>query len=324
MSQSLPPGAGRHGLRARFRRHLYSLFSSLGSLLEHRLGTLMTVLVLGVAMALPLALHLAVLNLNSLDFEKQRLASLSVFLQPGIEETEVLDLVRDIETVHGAEVESISPEQGMEEFRAASGFEATVELFDENPLPWVLLVTPPGDEGVELDEAAQAVAAWLQEQPGVEFVQADYKWLERLEGLVVLGEALVRVLILVLSLAVVVVVANTIRLDVANRSGEIQVLHLVGATDGFIRQPFLYAGFWYGILGAALALLLLSLVLFYLHRPMEQLLDAYGNVMRLRGLGLREVAGMLLGGGLLGLAGSWLAVRGHLRQLRLEEMTVRG
>jgi cell division transport system permease protein len=324
MSRPTGLASARSSLRARTRRHLYSLFSSLGSLLEHRLGTLMTVLVLGVAMALPLALHLAVLNLNALDFNKQRLGSLSVFLSPGIGEPEVTDLIQRIEVTHGGRVETISPEQGMEDFKAASGFQAAMELFDENPLPWVLQVTPADDSGSELDESAERVVSWLREQPGVDWVQADFKWMERLEGLVGLGEALVRVLAFVLALTVVMVIANTIRLDVANRSGEIQVLHLVGAPDGFIRQPFLYAGFWYGVLGALLALLLLSLVLFYLHGPMERLLDAYGNVMRPRGLGPREVAAVLLCGGLLGLIGSWLAVRGHLRGLRLEKMPVRG
>jgi cell division transport system permease protein len=135
-----------------------------------------------------------------------------------------------------------------------------------------------------------------------------------------LGKALVTVLVVVLSLAVVVVVANTIRLDVANRSDEIQVLNMVGAPNGFIRQPFLYSGFWYGLMGAMLALLFLQLALFYLHAPVERLLDAYGNAVELRGTGVRETAAVLLGGAFLGLAGSWLAVRRHLKQFKLEEM----
>ncbi len=136
----------------------------------------------------------------------------------------------------------------------------------------------------------------------VESVQADFKWLQRLAGLLALGDAFVTVLTVLFSLAVVVVVANTIRLDVANRAHEIEVLHLVGASDGFVRQPFLYLGFWYGLLGALLALLLLSLCMVYLAQPLEALLDAYGNAFDVRGLGARGGLLVLLAGGALGLA----------------------
>jgi cell division transport system permease protein len=131
-----------------------------------------------------------------------------------------------------------------------------------------------------------------------------------------LGRAFVTVLTVVFSLAVVVVIANTIRLDVANQAEEIQVLSLVGAGDGFIRQPFLYSGFWYGILGALLALILLSLAIFYRQNPLEHLLHAYGNSFELRGLMGQEAVLVLLTGGLLGFGGAWISVRRYLRELR--------
>ena len=129
-------------------------------------------------------------------------------------------------------------------------------------------------------------------------------------------EVLVSVLAAIFSLAVIVVVANTIRLDVASRTEEIQVLSLVGASGSFIRQPFLYSGFWYGFLGAWLALGLYKLCLFFLRHPLERLLDAYGNQFVLQNLGATDVGVMVLGGGFLGLAGAWIAVQRHLRQIR--------
>jgi cell division transport system permease protein len=307
-------------LRAWGRQQLYSFFSSLGSLLSHRLGTLMTVLVLGIAMTLPLGLYVAVQNLDTIDLQEDRWGTITVFLKQEAGDADVNRLAAAIENQLDAAVDPVSPALGMEEFREASGFGEALDLFDENPLPWVLHITPRVGEGEDLGGVVAESAVWLEAQPGVDLVQVDHKWLERLARLLELGQALVTVLAVVLSLAVVVVVANTIRLDVANRAAEIQVLNMVGAPNGFIRQPFLYSGFWYGLMGALLALLFLHLAFFYLQAPMERLLDAYGNAIEIRGAGLRETVAVLLGGAMLGLAGSWIAVRRHLRQFRLEEM----
>jgi cell division transport system permease protein len=277
-------------------------------------------MVLGIAMALPLGLYVAVQNLDTLDLQEDRWGTITVFLSQGTGDAEAAELANLIEKNLDATVDPVSPALGMEEFREASGFGEALDLFEDNPLPWVLHITPRVGEGEELESAVGEAAAWLEAQPRVDLVQVDHKWLERLAGLLELGKALVTVLATVLSLAVVVVVANTIRLDVANRADEIQVLNMVGAPNGFIRQPFLYSGFWYGLMGALLALVFLQMALFYLQAPMERLLDAYGNVVELRGTGVRGTVTVLLGGAFLGLAGSWLAVRRHLKQFRLEDM----
>jgi len=312
-------GGLRRRLRAWGRRQLYSFFSSLGTLLSHRLGTLMTVLVLGIAMLLPLGLYVSVKNLRALDLQQQDWGTITVFLQHETGENEALALAERVDQQHGAGVEAVSPLQGMEEFREASGFGQALDLFEENPLPWVLLVTPLQADDAGLEETVGELAEWLEVQDGVDLVQVDYKWLKRLAGLLELGGAFVTVLTVMFSLAVVVVVANTIRLDVANRAEEIQVLNMVGAGNSFIRQPFLYSGFWYGLLGALLALLLLSLSMFYLQRPLESLLDAYGNTFEVSGLGGRGMLFVLLAGGLLGFVGAWVSVRRYLRQFRLEK-----
>jgi cell division transport system permease protein len=307
----------RSRLRAWGRRQLYSFFSSLGSLISHKLGTLLTVLVLGIAMVLPLGLFITVKNLDALDLQNQNWGTLSVFMQPGVGAGQVRSLAQKIREEFSAVTTEVSPEQGMEEFRRASGFGEAMALFDENPLPWVLAVTPQHSTGASIDTAVTALSEWLSGQDGVDFVQADFKWLQRLAGLLALGDALVTVLGVLFSLAVVVVVANTIRLDVAGRVEEIQVLQLVGAGRGFIRQPFLYSGFWYGLLGASLALILLSACILYLARPLSELLDAYGNTFELKGPGGMEVLLFLLSGALLGLLGAWLAVQHYFRRFRL-------
>ena len=312
----------RMKVRAWGRRQLYSLFSSLGALVGHPLGTTMTVLVLGISMALPLGLFVAVNNLHGLDLHRDSWGTISVFMEMGVDESAVVDMAGRLQQEFGAGVEMVSPGQGLAEFAESSGFGQVIDAFETNPLPWVLHVSPEVNrQDQDLQFASGEIAAWAEGQPGVEVVQLDQKWLQRLAGLLSLGDALVLVMAAMLSLAVVVVVANTIRLDVANRSGEIQVLNMVGAPDGFIRQPFLYSGLWYGIMGGCLALVLLAACLYYLELPLARLLHAYGSTFEARGLGVSGSLLVLLSGGTLGLLGAWVSVQRYLRQFRVAEAT---
>jgi cell division transport system permease protein len=305
----------RRRSRAWGRRQLFSLFSSLGTLMSHRVGTLMTVMVLGIAMALPLGLYVTVKNLRALDLQQEQWGNLTVFLQTDVGEQQALALLETINAEPGARAEAVSPEMGMQQFRDASGFGQALEMFDENPLPWVLIVTPEPAEGEELEDVVRRIQEDLQQRREVDLVQVDFKWLQRLAGLLELGDALVSVLTVLFSLAAVVVVSNTIRMDVASRAEEIQVLSLVGAGNGFIRQPFLYSGFWYGLLGALLALLLFNICLHFISLPLERLLDAYGNQFEVLNLGSGGFILVLLSGGVLGFLGAWISVQRYLYQI---------
>ena len=310
--------AAMRKLRAWGRRQLYSLFSSLGALAAHWGGTLLTLLVLGIAMALPLGLAVLMQNLHGLDLEQDSWGSISVFMSPAADEAGVRALAAESLERFGARAVVITPEQGMEEFLARSGFSEAAELFETSPLPFVLQVTPETTDA-DIDAAASRLADWFSAQATVESVQLDYKWLQRLAGLIALGDAFVRLLVILLSLAVVLVVANTIRLDVANRAREIGVLNMVGAPNGFIRQPFLYSGFWYGLLGAALALMLVFAGLAYLQPAVERLQDAYGNAFELQAPGIGACFAVLLAGGLLGLLGAAWSVQRYLHGFRVED-----
>ena len=305
----------RRRSRAWARRQLFSLFSSLGTLMSHRVGTLMTVMVLGIAMALPVGLFVTVKNLRALDLQQEQWGNLTVFLKSEIGGEQALALQQTINGEPGARAKTVSPEMGMEQFREASGFGQALDMFEENPLPWVLVVTPEPAEGEKLEDVVLRIESWLQQRQEVDLVQVDFKWLQRLAGLLELGDALVSVLTVLFSLAAVVVVSNTIRMDVASRAEEIQVLSLVGAGNGFIRQPFLYSGFWYGLLGALLALLLFNTCLYYISRPLGRLLDAYGNSFAVLNLGAGGFLQELLCGGLLGLAGAWHSLQRYLTQI---------
>jgi cell division transport system permease protein len=310
------------GLEQRFRswgrRQLYSFFSSLGTLLSHRFGTFMTVVVLGIAMVLPIGLLLTLDNLRHIDLQQDNWGTLTVFLQTAVTEDQVRSFEQLLKQQAVASTNAISPEQGMQEFREASGFGKALDVLESNPLPWIIEVEPQWLEDRPMDAQAISLTAWLEGQELVESVVVDSKWLQRLAGLIRLGDAFVSVLAVMFSLAVLVVIANTIRLDVGNRAEEIEILSLVGAGPGFIRLPFLYSGFWYGLLGAFLALVLLELSLTYLRAPLASLMDAYGNSFTLSGLSIPQVLLMFLAGGGLGWLGAWIAVQRYLRQLSRE------
>jgi len=312
--------AARRRFRAWARRHSYSFFSSLGTLLQHRLGTLMTVLVLGIAILLPLGLYVSLKNMDRLDVRQEDWSAISVFIPGTMAAAEVealAEAARDRPDVQSVSV--ISPEQGMAEFREVSGFGQSLETLDENPLPWVVTVLPAEVDTrrstATLSLRIQSLMDFLERDERVESVQFDYKWLQRLGRFLDLGRATVLVLGLLFGVAVIVVVANTIRLDVAARADEIEIFALVGASHAFIRQPFLYSGFWYGLMGGVLAVLMMWLALFYLSIPLKRLLDVYGQGFEIYSLSPVQLIILLLSSGWLGWLGAFLSVQRYLRML---------
>lgn len=304
--------------RAWLRRHSYSFFSSLGVLLQHRLGTLMTVLVLAIAMFLPLGLYVTLANLEGMNLRQDEWSAVTVYFGTNASKAELEQLAKQIEEkFHPQALEMISPEQGMAEFQSASGFGASLEILDENPLPWVMQISPQTAATDQLESRVRELSAYLQTIDNVELVQFDHKWLQRLGRMMELGRAAVSMLILLFGLTVVVVVANTIRLDVASRAEEIEILVLVGAGNAFVRQPFLYTGLWYGLMGGLLSIILLNLSLIYLGQPLGLLLETYGSQFSLRTLGAYDSLLVLAGGGLVGWLGALISVQRFLRQLKV-------
>jgi cell division transport system permease protein len=311
-------GKLRRKNRAWLRRHSYSFFSSLGVLLQHRIGTLMTVLVLGIAMFLPLGLYTTLSNFEGMNLRQDEWSAVTVFFMTGTTQDEVQRVANEIEErLQPESVVIISPAQGMADFREASGFGESLDMLEENPLPWVMQVSPKAGTTEQIKERVEGLTGFLQSIESVEVSQFDYKWLQRLGRLIELGEAVVLVLVLLFGLAVIVVVANTIRLDVASHAEEIEILALVGAGNAFVRQPFLYTGLWYGLMGGVLAVVLLGLVVLYLGRPLELLLETYGAEFSLHGLGGYNVLWILMSGGFLGWLGAWISVQRYLRRLKV-------
>jgi cell division transport system permease protein len=305
--------------RAWLRRHSYSFFSSLGVLLQHKVGTLMTVLVLGIAMFLPLGLYVTLSNLDEIDLQQDEWNMVTVFFKTGTRQNEVNRVAEILKTSrHPERIIVVSPDEGLIDFRKASGFGSSLDVLEENPLPWVMQIHPPSDSPELMETYVTELIEFLKSIDSIEATQFDYKWLQRLGHIIGFGQAAVTFLILLFGVAVVVVVANTIRLDVASRADEIEILALVGAGNSFIRQPFLYSGLWYGLMGGLLAVVLLYMALTFLAGPLGLLLETYGTAFTLRGPGSANIFWLLLGGGLLGWLGAWISVQRYLRLLRVD------
>jgi len=271
----------------------------------------MTVAVIGIALALPAGLFVITRNLSLLGSGWEQTAAMSVFLKPDVEVAQAAELAERLREREGlAEVRLIAPDEALQELRDQSGFAEAIDQLTENPLPVVLSARPAAEiaSPAELDRVQRE----LEALPEADFVRADTQWVRRFHAMVHLAQRGVLLLGALLSLAVLLVVGNTIRLEIQNRRSEIQVMELVGATPAFIRRPFLYTGAWYGLLGGVAAWLLVTVALSLLQGPVSRLALLYETQFWLAGLGLAALLGLLGTSVALGLLGSWLSVGRHL------------
>ncbi|MBA6413571.1 cell division protein [Parahaliea sp. F7430] len=287
--------------------HSLSAADSLRRVLDNLGSSLLTWLVIGIAMALPTALSVALDNAREVSGSWDSPAQISLFLlkSTGAEAAQALQAELQ-ERGDVAEAVLVDKVAALEEFAELSGFTDVVASLDENPLPHLLLVSPA--TGVE---PSVLQAELLALQP-VEQAVVDMAWVQRLNNLMDLSRRLVLGLAGVLVLGVVLILGNTIRLAIENRRDEIIIVKLVGGSNAFVRRPFLYTGLWYGVGGGFIAALLVLAALFFLEQPVSNLASLYQSNFQLSGIGLIGSLQLVLLGGALGLIGAWLAVSRHL------------
>lgn len=294
-------------------QHLRVFFSSLGRLWRNPLGSLLSALVIGITLALPASLKLAVDNLSQLGVSWERAVEASLFLKDTVSEDAGRRLAQELAKRQDlSQVQYVSREQSLAEFRQRSGFGAALEILDENPLPAVIVVAPKSTQG---PQQIAALMQQLSQRPEVDQARIDQEWLQRLNGILTLAQRAVRLVALMLGLAVIVIVGNTIRLDIESQRDEILVMKLLGASDGFIQRPFLYTGFWHGLAGAVLALLMLFGGWLALLGPASDLATLYGSPFRLQPPASETLLALVIAGIALGAAGAWWTVRRHLSRI---------
>ncbi|PIE41801.1 MAG: cell division protein FtsX [Gammaproteobacteria bacterium] len=286
--------------------------SSLGRLLGTPLSTLMTILVIAIALALPMGLYVMLKNAQSLSRDWDGTAQISLYLKLQTRESAGRALADKLaRRADIAKTQFISKEQALEEFIALSGFGNLLSEVGDNPLPPVVVVYPVARDL----QKAEVLQQELAKLPQVDDAQLDAQWVRRLHAILDLAEHIVLALALGLSLAVLLVIINTIRLAIESRRDEIVIVKLVGATDAFVQRPFLYTGLWYGLGGGIVALLIIQSVLFWVDSPVAKLADLYSSAFNLTGLGIGPTLALLLTSSGLGWLGAWWAVRQHLKSI---------
>jgi len=315
MMRSTPRGGpdtlpGAAGFRSWSRRHAFSFLSSLGNLLRHPVASAMTVVVLAIALTLPTALQVTLDNIERMSRSWERLESLSVFLDPGMDREATMRLTaRLTRWPEIVAVDPIDPEHALRLLADDLNISDLAGSLPDNPLPWVLEITP------ESEVPLAPLIARLEREPETDLVMADLRWLERLDALLAVFSQLTWLLAALFGVGVTFIIANTIRMDIQNRREEIEVMALVGATSAFIRRPFLYTGLWYGLLGGALAWLLVHIGLAALATPIARLGGSYATDFSLHPPAPEVSALLIIGSGIFGVIGSWLVVNRHLRQI---------
>ena len=299
-------------IQAYFARHAQTLLGSLGRIVNQPFATLMTMGVVAVALALPLLLSLFLSNMSTATGNWNNAFDLSVYMNKKASAARVATVAKQLrQRGDVATVRVITADQALADFRDDSGFGKALDALSDNPLPDTLIVTPtlPASTPQGTDALKLAIAAIAD----VQAVQLDTEWVKRLHAMLDILRRVVLLTAGLLGAGVVLIVGNTIRLDILNRRTEIEVMKLVGASDGFTRRPFLYSGVWYGLGGGLMALIVVAIAAVILAKPVDTLAKLYGSQFRLRGLGFTTAVGVLALAVGLAWLGSWLAATRHIR-----------
>jgi len=294
--------------------HARDSLGALGTLSRQPAGSLLTIIVVAIALALPGAMNVLVQSGRVLAGNWDDIRDFSVFLKPGTAPDTAARLEAELSGADGIEaVRLITDAEALDDMGGSSAYGELLAALDENPLPHTLIVRPAPDMP---PESLNALAEELRGRDTVDIVRLDTLWLERLDAMLDFVRRGTWITAVLLLLAVVVIVGNTIRLEIQNRRLDIEIAKLLGAGDAFVRRPFLWLGFWYGCLGGLLALLLMAGSLWLLGHPLERLAALYEADFRPGTAGAETMLAVLAGGLAAGIGGAWNAVARHLAAIR--------
>lgn len=302
---------------AYFYNHSHALVTSLGHLFSNRTTAIMTIMVMAIAISLASGFYLLVVNVQQLTGKIAQSNELSLFLKPNVSDSTGEQLAQQLRADRRlSKVVLIGKEQALQEFKTYSGFGEALAILDGNPLPVVIQVSP--QQAIADLAALETLVAEFKQLVQVDFVQLDRQWIERLQSIMQLMQRGVLLLSVLLAVAVLFITGNTIRLELHNRRDEVLIAKLVGATHTFIQRPFLYTGFWLGLLSGSVAWLLVMLMVSALQHPLERLSTLYDGAFTVLYLGPAESIIVVLVSAFLGVLGAWSVLHYQLQQIRPE------
>ncbi|MDD1607259.1 MAG: permease-like cell division protein FtsX [Methylococcaceae bacterium] len=297
--------------------HAHALFSSLGRLVATPFTTIMTIAVLAISISLASGFYIMVINVQQLTADLESSNQISLFLKDEVSNEDAADLAADIQKNSNVQaVKMISKEQALAEFKTYSGFGAAIDVLEKNPLPIVLQVLPKNtlQDKQQLENLFKTVKQFDE----VDYAQVDMQWVDRLQSMVEVARRGTALFSFMIGLGVLFIIGNTIRLELHNRRDEIMIAKLVGATNSFIRRPFLYTGFWIGFISGVSAWFIVALLMLILRQPVEKLSGLYEGDLHLIFLSVTDTLALLAISSLLGIFSSWAVLLFQLRHTRPE------
>ena len=296
-------------------QHLRVLTFTLQRLRATPLSNLLNILVIGIALSLPAGLYVLVQNVQRLADQAIGAPQISIFLDTDVSEDDIARISKKLkEHADVSRIEFVPRALALEQLKQTTGLADVIGTMSQNPLPDAYLVYPKKSGAQSLESLRDQLQQW----PKIEHVQLDSAWVHKLEALLKFGRLIVLLLAVLLSLALVAVTFNTIRLQILTQRNEIEVSALIGATRSFIRRPFLYYGLLQGLLGGATAWLLVTASLLLLNNSLSDLAQLYGGSFTLRPIAAGDNLTLLLFSAYLGWLGAWLSVSQHLGAIELQ------
>ncbi|MDD5295287.1 MAG: permease-like cell division protein FtsX [Rhodocyclaceae bacterium] len=293
------------------RHHRDALFTALARLKTSPLNAFLASLALGIVLALPATGEMLVLNFIRLAGLVSTKPQISLFMAQDAPAAAVADVDKRLHALRGVkELRFVPKADALARLKKSEGMAAVIESLPQNPLPDAFIILPASDQ----PESLEALKADLARMPKVAQVQLDSAWVKRLDAMLRLGRTALAILAGLLGVALVAVTFNTIRLQILTQRDEIEVSRLLGASDGFIRRPFYYSGLIQGLLGGAVAWLLVLGATEALREPLGAMAAAYSLSLTLSHLPAEETVLLFAVALLLGYVGTWLSVRRFLRE----------
>ncbi|UOV18539.1 permease-like cell division protein FtsX [Pantoea agglomerans] len=291
----------------------YALRGTLSDMWRQPLATLLTVMVIAISLTLPSVCYMVWKNVSQAATQWYPAPQLTVYLSKTLDDTAAENVVAQLKQVEGVDnVNYLTREEALNEFRNWSGFGGAMDMLEQNPLPAVAIITPKLN--FQNSDTMQSLRDRVTKVQGVDEVRMDDSWFARLAALTGLVGQIASMIGVLMIVAVFLVIGNSVRLSIFARRDTINVQKLIGATDGFILRPFLYGGALLGFSGAVLSLLLSEVLVLRLQSVVASVATVFGTTFSLEGFSWDEALLLLLIAAIIGWVAAWLATVQHLRR----------
>ncbi len=285
---------------------------------RNKFATIITLLVLGGALALPTTFGLFVLNLKQINLSEDNANSLTLYLHTHVTDLSGAELAAKIQSLTDIRfTRYVSKDEALDTFRKQFTLADAIDTLDENPLPGAIIAEMATDDDDEI--RIKLLSQQLQNYDEIELVKYDLRWLKRLNAIISLTSRAVIIIGAMLILTALLVVGNTIRLEMSTRSDEIAVSHLVGATRWQLKRPFLFSGLIYGFFGGVVAMIMVASVIFSLSTPTREISSLYGSQLQIQGISGTNFVSLLLISCLIGVLGAWIAAKLQISKIMTQQ-----